>query len=1390
MSRRASGGTFAAGQLKRAAALLSLGLVLLFAQPGGHAQTGDGNALTFFKNYFVTGDYVVGGVGLRGLGVNGIATGTITIGGVPADANILAAFLYWQEVSKDSLGPDSGAVGATFNGNALFAADGPLAKVLDPAGTAPCWSSGGGTGSSGGQHKTYTYRADVLGLFDVDQDGKLRVNGAHQIQLPDSGSSGNGVPIALGASLVVVYRDAAAPLRAVVLYDGGYTMDQTNETMSQAIRGFYQAAEAPNAKLTHIVGSGQANKSERLLLPGLAPILNPFTGSLGASWDSSTFNVGVPAGTDSTTTSVDHVGFSSFDCLSWGAIVFSTSVQDTDGDGLLDVWETSTDTIDDPNGQPLPNLHAMGADPLHKDLFVEVGYMSAGEGTYGGVLKPAHTHLPAPAALKMAGDAFKNAPVSNPDAYPGISVHFDVGNNYQPGQSDHEAEGSALDPYIIPASLARGGEAITEAACVADTQSPPRWGCQFPAYPGTISWKTGFQLYRDAPVSSLDGGPITPEELAACRAAGDCRRRFDRNRKDMFRYVLGAHFLGLPKAPCLNEDGSADADCRQNNPDFHVPRTISGVGDFPGGDLMLTLGGFADSAGKPVGTPFMQAATLMHELGHTFELTHAGAPQVPREPNCKPNYLSTMNYLFQLRGLFNDLNPGVPHVDFSAQVLGDLDERFLADGPLSGTPRYRTGWYAPQRPDMIGSAARRYCNGSALPNPLPDGWVPMVRVDGTSVTGAIDWNADGDPLDSAFSQDINFNGENTQLNAGSDDWANLGLNQLGSRRNVVLALGDDGYWDLGDDDGYWDLGDDGYWDLGDDDGYWDLGDDDGYWDVGDDDGYWDIGAAGEVDDVIAAASGNTPPTQVTACVIGIGTCTGGPFHRIRLDWKSPNVGTVLWYFAYRFRTDDPTETKTLVGQVSAAIGVDDYSLVDSEELPNASFTYVVVAEFNDATPTTSNTISGPSFPAIGPTGDPWVMAVNDPPVAVDDPPVAIGTSYIIDQGTTLNVETPGVLGNDTDVDSASLTAALVAPPLGGTLVLNANGSFTYTPVPGFVGSDSFTYTANDVDPGRSSNVATVSITVQDTTPPVVTLSLPTPDGLGGFFVTSPVIVGVSAVDASSVSAFACTDNGSPIGPGSLAGIGTPTASGSLSVSAEGTHNLICTATDSAGNSGAASGSSNTGTVKIDTQPPTVTIAAPASNAAYLLNASVASSFTCSDPTPGSGLATCVGPVSSGSNFDTSTVGPKTFAVTARDVAGNQTTTTNNYSVNYSMTLTPLKSPAQQGSAVPVVWQLKDGLGNIISSLNTLLKMESAFNGPVPPGGCVSSAIGTKETLYSLPNGATGGSTFRLVSGGYKFNWDTTTTTTLPVLTGKGCYTVLIYLNDESAAKMTTAVQLK
>ena len=95
--------------------------------------------------------------------------------------------------------------------------------------------------------------------------------------------------------------------------------------------------------------------------------------------------------------------------------------------------------------------------------------------------------------------------------------------------------------------------------------------------------------------------------------------------------------------------------------------------------------------------------------------------------------------------------------------------------------------------------------------------------------------------------------------------------------------------------------------------------------------------------------------------------------------------------------------------------------------------------------------------------------LNEAPVAVDD-------SYTTMEDTPLSVPAPGVLANDTDGDGDPLMAVLDSNPSNGSVTLNSDGSFSYTPDAGFFGTDSFTYHANDGV--ADSNVATVTITVE------------------------------------------------------------------------------------------------------------------------------------------------------------------------------------------------------------------------------------------------------------------------------------------------------------------------
>ncbi|NOR49209.1 MAG: S8 family serine peptidase, partial [Methanosarcinaceae archaeon] len=137
-------------------------------------------------------------------------------------------------------------------------------------------------------------------------------------------------------------------------------------------------------------------------------------------------------------------------------------------------------------------------------------------------------------------------------------------------------------------------------------------------------------------------------------------------------------------------------------------------------------------------------------------------------------------------------------------------------------------------------------------------------------------------------------------------------------------------------------------------------------------------------------------------------------------------------------------------------------------ISDGSFTYIPAANFNGADNFTYKAKDSKNAESSPATVTITVNPVNDIPVALDD-------SYSVNEDTSLDVPAAGVLSNDTDADNDALSAELVAVPSNGTLTLNSNGSFTYTPVASFNGADSFTYKANDGM--EDSNIAIVTILV-------------------------------------------------------------------------------------------------------------------------------------------------------------------------------------------------------------------------------------------------------------------------------------------------------------------------
>ena len=99
-----------------------------------------------------------------------------------------------------------------------------------------------------------------------------------------------------------------------------------------------------------------------------------------------------------------------------------------------------------------------------------------------------------------------------------------------------------------------------------------------------------------------------------------------------------------------------------------------------------------------------------------------------------------------------------------------------------------------------------------------------------------------------------------------------------------------------------------------------------------------------------------------------------------------------------------------------------------------------------------------------------VNPVNDAPVADDD-------ALTVQVNTPITYSAAELLGNDTDVEDDMLAIASVTAVTGGTVVLNQDGTVTFTPDADFEGEASFTYKATDGS--LESGPATVTVTVSE-----------------------------------------------------------------------------------------------------------------------------------------------------------------------------------------------------------------------------------------------------------------------------------------------------------------------
>jgi PKD repeat protein len=116
-------------------------------------------------------------------------------------------------------------------------------------------------------------------------------------------------------------------------------------------------------------------------------------------------------------------------------------------------------------------------------------------------------------------------------------------------------------------------------------------------------------------------------------------------------------------------------------------------------------------------------------------------------------------------------------------------------------------------------------------------------------------------------------------------------------------------------------------------------------------------------------------------------------------------------------------------------------------------------------------VTDPLVPSIGW----WVDSVTFSGLATDcnEPPVANADQAATSEDTAVTID---VLANDTDPDGDTLTVSGVSGGANGTVTVNGDNTITYTPDSGYVGEDTFTYTAFD---GEFEDTATVTVAVSE-----------------------------------------------------------------------------------------------------------------------------------------------------------------------------------------------------------------------------------------------------------------------------------------------------------------------
>ena len=135
------------------------------------------------------------------------------------------------------------------------------------------------------------------------------------------------------------------------------------------------------------------------------------------------------------------------------------------------------------------------------------------------------------------------------------------------------------------------------------------------------------------------------------------------------------------------------------------------------------------------------------------------------------------------------------------------------------------------------------------------------------------------------------------------------------------------------------------------------------------------------------------------------------------------------------------------------------------------------------------------------------VSVTEKIIGPNTAPIALPDIYSTTQDSSLEIIGTGVLSNDSDAQFDPLTAEINTASSHGSVILNPNGSFRYTPSAGYSGIDSFTYHASDGN--LVSNVVTVMINIH-AIPPILLINGSFEAGFSGWTATGNLFIQSSA----------------------------------------------------------------------------------------------------------------------------------------------------------------------------------------------------------------------------------------------------------------------------------------